>query len=162
WQFVERRAWIPSIGASYFLGVDGVSTLLVLASTLVGAVAVASSWSSVTERLKEYYVFLLVLQSGLVGTFVSLDFLLFFVFWEAMLVPMYFLIGIWGTGRPLHSALKYLIYTLAGSAAMLLGMLALYFVNHSATGVYTFDITQLQRLTIPVETQRWVFLALLL
>jgi NADH-quinone oxidoreductase subunit M len=95
WQFMERRAWIPSIGASYFLGVDGVSTLLVLATTLVGAIAIASSWSSVTERLKEYYIFLLVLQTGLVGTFVSLDFLLFFVFWEVMLVPMYFLIGIW-------------------------------------------------------------------
>jgi len=162
WQFMERRAWIPSIGASYFLGVDGVSTLLVLATTLVGAIAIGSSWSSVTERLKEYYIFLLVLQTGLVGTFVSLDFLLFFVFWEVMLVPMYFLIGIWGTGRPLHSAFKYLIYTLAGSAAMLLGILGLYFFNHSATGVYTFDITQFQRLTIPFETQRRIFLALLL
>jgi len=161
WQFVERRAWIPSIGATYFLGVDGVSTLLVLATTLVGAIAVAASWS-VTDRLKEYYVFLLVLVAGLVGSFVALDFLLFFLFSEVMLLPMYFLIGIWGTGRPLHSALKYLIYTLAGSAAMLLGILGLYFFNQSATNVYSFDITQFQRLTIPFETQKWIFLALLL
>ena len=91
WQFVERAEWIPSIGAAYVLGVDGFSMLLVLLTTLIGAIAVLSSWSAITERVKEYYIFLLVLQTGMIGAFVSLDFLLFFLFWEVMLVPMYFL-----------------------------------------------------------------------
>jgi NADH-quinone oxidoreductase subunit M len=162
WQFVERRAWIPAIGANYFLGVDGFSTLLVLMTTLVGALAVASSWASITDRVKEYYCALLVLETGMIGTFVSLDFLLFFIFWEITLVPMYFLIGMWGAGRPLHSALKYVLYTLFGSVVMLFGILELYFFNHSVTGVYTFDVTQFQRLSIPLETQKWIFLTLLL
>jgi NADH-quinone oxidoreductase subunit M len=162
WQFVERRAWIPAIGANYFLGVDGFSALLVLTTTIVTAIAVASSWSSITERAKEYYAFLLLLETGLIGTLVSLDFLLFFVFWEVMLVPMYFLIGIWGVGRPLQSALKFVLFMLVGSAVMLFGILELYFFAHSATSVYTFDITQFQQLTIPFETQKWIFVALFL
>src|SRR4029079_15487749 len=116
----------------------------------------------ITERVKEYYCALLVLETGLVGTFVSLDFLLFFIFWEITLVPMYFLIGMWGAGRPLHSALKFVLCTLLGSVVMLFGVLELYFFNHSVTGVYTFDVTQFQRLTIPFETQKWIFVTLLL
>ena len=162
WQFVERAEWIPSIGAAYFLGVDGFSALLVLLTTLMGAIAVLSSWSGITERLKEYYIFLLVLQTGMIGAFVSLDFLLFFLFWEVMLVPMYFLIGIWGGGRRLYSAIKFFLYTLAGSVVMLLGILALYFFSHSVTGVYSFDITQFQQLTVPFSLQKWIFLAFFL
>jgi NADH-quinone oxidoreductase subunit M len=159
WQFVERGAWIPSIGAEYFLGVDGLSALLVLLTTLMGAIAVLSSWSSITERVKEYYVFLLVLQTGMIGAFVSLDSLLFFLFWEVMLVPMYFLIGIWGGGRRLYSALKFFLFTLVGSVVMLLGILALYFYGHAVTGVYTFDITKFQEMAVPAGLQTWVFLA---
>ena len=99
-QFVERAPWIPSIGAEYFLGVDGFSTLLILLTTMMGFIAVLSSWTAITERVKEYYIFLLVLQTGMLGAFMSLDFLLFFLFWEVMLVPMYFLIGIWGSAEP--------------------------------------------------------------
>jgi NADH-quinone oxidoreductase subunit M len=161
-QFVERHPWIPSIGAQYFLGVDGFSALLVLLATLFGAIAILSSWNAITERLKEYYVFLLVLQTGMVGAFVSLDFLLFFLFWEVMLVPMYFLIGIWGSDRRLYSAIKFFLYTLVGSVVMLLGILALYFYNHDVTGVYTFDITQFQQLNVPFGLQRWIFLAFFL
>ena len=145
-QFVERARWIPSIGAEYFLGVDGISTLLILLTTLMGFIAILSSWSAITERVKEYYFALLVLQTGMLGAFMSLDFLLFFLFWEVMLVPMYFLIGIWGSSNRLYSAIKFFLYTLAGSVVMLLGILALYFHNHSVTGIYTFDIVQLQRL----------------
>ena len=87
-QFVERAAWIPSIGAEYFIGVDGLSTLLILLTTMIGSIAVLSSWNAITERTKEYYTFLLILQTGMIGAFVSLDFLLFFLFWEVMLVPM--------------------------------------------------------------------------
>jgi NADH-quinone oxidoreductase subunit M len=159
YQFVERLPWIPSIGAQYFLGVDGFSALLVLLATLFGFIAILSSWTAITERLKEYYVFLLVLQTGMIGAFVSLDFLLFFLFWEVMLVPMYFLIGIWGSDRRLYSAIKFFLYTLVGSVVMLLGILALYFYDHSVTGVYTFDITQFQQLNVPANLQWWVFLA---
>jgi NADH-quinone oxidoreductase subunit M len=159
WQFVERAIWIPSIGAQYFLGVDGFSALLVMLATLFGFIAILSSWTAVTERLKEYYIFLLILQTGMVGAFVSLDFLLFFLFWEVMLVPMYFLIGIWGSDRRLYSAIKFFLYTLVGSVIMLLGILALYFYAHSVTGVYTFDITQFQTMSIPYNLQWWIFLA---
>ena len=163
WQFVQRAEWIPSIGASYFLGVDGFSVLLILLTTLMGAIAVLSSWTAITERVKEYYVFLLVLQTGMLGAFMSLDFLLFFLFWEVMLVPMYFLIGIWGGGRRLYSAIKFFLYTLVGSVVMLLGILALYYYNASIPGnVATFDITQLQQLSIPVDLQTWIFLAFFL
>ena len=159
WQFVERAEWIPSIGASYFLGVDGLSALLVLLTTLIGAIAILSSWSSIADRIKEYYVCLLVLQTAMIGAFVSLDALLFFFFWEVMLVPMYFLIGIWGGGRRLYSAIKFFLYTLTGGVVMLLGILAVYFYAHSITGVYTFDIPRFHELTIPAGLQTWIFLA---
>ena len=161
-QFVEKMPWIPSIGAEYFLGVDGFSALLVLLATMFGFIAILSSWTAITERVKEYYIFLLILQTGMVGAFVSLDFLLFFLFWEVMLVPMYFLIGIWGSDRRLYSAIKFFLYTLVGSVIMLLGILALYFYNESVTGVYSFDITQFQQLNVPYNIQWWVFLAFFL
>ena len=162
WQFVERHTWIPSIGADYFLGVDGFSVLLILLATMMGVIAMLSSWTSVTMRLKEYYIFLLILQTGMIGAFVSLDFLLFFLFWEVMLVPMYFLIGIWGSDNRLYSAIKFFLFTLVGSVVMLLGILAVYFYHYDITGVYTFDITQFHELNMPPEQQWWVFLAFFL
>jgi NADH-quinone oxidoreductase subunit M len=159
WQFVEHAEWIPSIGASYFLGVDGLSALLVLLTTLIGAIAILSSWSSIGERIKEYYVCLLVLQTAMIGAFVSLDALLFFLFWEVMLVPMYFLIGTWGGGRRLYSAIKFFLYTLTGGVVMLLGILGLYFYAHSVTGVYSFDIPRFHELSVPAGLQTWIFLA---
>src|SRR5882757_3208738 len=161
-QFVERFPWIPSIGAEYFLGVDGLSALLILLTTMMGSIAILSSWTAITERVKEYYIFLLVLQTGMLGAFMALDFLLFFLFWEVMLVPMYFLIGIWGSANRLYSAIKFFLYTLVGSVVMLLGILALYFYNHTQTGVYTFDITQFHKLAVPFDLQWWVFLAFFL
>ena len=161
-QFVERLPWIPSIGAEYFLGVDGFSVLLILLTTLMGVIAVLSSWTAITMRVKEYYIFLLMLQTGMLGAFVSLDFLLFFLFWEVMLVPMYFLIGIWGSDNRLYSAIKFFLFTLVGSVVMLLGILAVYFYNHSVTGVYTFDVTQFHQLSIPADMQWWIFLAFFL
>jgi len=161
-QFVERAVWIPSVGAEYFLGIDGLSTLLILLTTMMGTIAVLSSWTAITERVKEYYIFLLLLQTGMLGAFMALDFLLFFLFWEVMLVPMYFLIGIWGSANRLYSAIKFFLYTLVGSVVMLLGILALYFYNHTLTGVYTFDITQFHKLAVPFNLQWWVFLAFFL
>ena len=157
WQFVEQAEWIPSIGATYFLGVDGFSVLLILLTTLMGFIAILSAWTAIRERVKEFYVFMLVLQTGMIGAFVTLDFLLFFLFWEVMLVPMYFLIGIWGGGRRLYSAIKFFLYTLVGSVVMLLGILALYFYNQQS-----FNIVQMQQLTLPFNLQKWVFLAFFL
>src|SRR5216684_4464610 len=165
YQFVERIPWIPSIGADYFLGVDGFSVLLLLLTTLMGFIAVLSSWTAITERVKEYYIFLLVLQTGMLGAFMSLDFLLFFLFWEVMLVQMYFLIGIWGSANRLYSAIKFFLYTLVGSVIMLLGILALYFAYHNDPanlGAYSFDITRYQKYAFAANLQWWVFLAFFL
>jgi NADH-quinone oxidoreductase subunit M len=158
-QFIERAPWIPSIGAEYFLGIDGLSTLLILLTTMMGSIAILSSWNAITERVKEYYIFLLVLQTGMLGAFMALDFMLFFLFWEVMLVPMYFLIGIWGSANRLYSAIKFFLYTLVGSVIMLLGILALYFAYHAKTGIYTFDITQFHTFGFDGTLQWWVFLA---
>ena len=162
WQFVERHEWIPSIGAEYLVGVDGFSSLLILLATLMGLIAILSSWTAITTRVKEYYIFLLVLQTGMIGAFVSLDFLLFFLFWEVMLVPMYFLIGIWGSDNRLYSAIKFFLFTLVGSVVMLLGILAVYFYHHEVTGIYSFDITRFHQLNMPFDLQWWVFLAFFL
>jgi NADH-quinone oxidoreductase subunit M len=159
YQFVERADWIPSIGASYALGMDGISLLLVLLTTILGFISILSSWTAIEDRVKEYYVFLLLLQSGMLGVFMAMDFFLFYVFWEVMLVPMYFLIGIWGGPRKLYAAIKFFLYTLVGSVLMLLGILFLYYWNHGQTGVYTFDIVALSNLSIPLNYQLWVFLA---
>src|SRR2546423_9740355 len=144
-KFLEGSAnnWIPSIGAGYNLGIDGISFLLIMLTTLLGWVSILSSWSAIEERTKEYYAWFLVLQTGMLGVFMALDFFLFFVFWEAMLVPMYLLIGIWGGPRKLYAAIKFFLYPLAGSVLMLLGILFLYFHHHASTGVYTFSLEAL-------------------
>ncbi len=158
-QFGERYAWIPSIGVEYNIAIDGISLLLILMTTLLGFIAILSSWSAVNERVKQYYVFLLLLQTGMLGVFVALDFFLFYVFWEVMLVPMYFLIGVWGGARKLYAAIKFFLYTLVGSVLMLLGILALYFAHYGATGEYTFDLLRLMETSYASGLQFWVFLA---
>ena len=144
-KFIEGAAnnWIPSIGAGYFLGIDGISFLLIMLTTLLGWISIMSSWTAIENRVKEYYVWFLVLQTGMLGVFMALDFFLFFVFWEAMLVPMYLLIGIWGGPRKLYAAIKFFLYTLAGSVLMLLGILFLYFHHQHVTGTYTFGLEAL-------------------
>src|SRR6267378_2851365 len=142
--FEETADWIPSIGAKYHLGIDGISLLLVMLTTFLGMIAILSSWSAIHQRTKEYYILLLLLQTGMIGVFVSLDFFLFYVFWEVMLVPMYFLIGVWGSDRRLYAAIKFFLYTLAGSVVMLLAILALYFYAPVAPGsTRTFDVPTL-------------------
>ena len=144
YQFRETADWIPSIGAHYSLGIDGISFLLVMLTTLLGAISILSSWSAIKMRTKEYYILFLLLQVGMLGVFMSLDFFLFYLFWEVMLVPMYFLIGVWGSDRRLYAAIKFFLYTLAGSVLMLLAILALYYRAQQVTGApYTFDIPTL-------------------
>ena len=140
-QFASKAEWIPSFGVQYIFGVDGFSILLILLTTLLGFISVYSSFTAITDRQKEYYIFLLLLQTGMLGVFCSLDFILFYVFWEVMLVPMYFLIGVWGGPRKLYAAIKFFLYTLVGSVLMLVGILALYFYN--AGGLATVGLSGL-------------------
>ncbi len=155
--------WIPSIGAGYNLGIDGISFLLIMLTTLLGWISILSSWTAIEIRVKEYYVWFLVLQTGMLGVFMALDFFLFFVFWEAMLVPMYLLIGIWGGPRKLYAAIKFFLYTLLGSVLMLLGILFLYFHHYAVTSphVYTFSIPELYKTAplIPLHYAVWLFVA---
>ena len=161
-RFGMEANWIEAIGVKYIVGVDGITMLLILLTTMLGLIAILSSWTAITTRVKEYYFFLLLLQTGMIGVFVSLDFFLFYVFWEVMLVPMYFLIGIWGSGRKLYAAIKFFLYTLLGSVLLLLGILAMYFYHGKMTGVYTFDIRLLQAMGAWAEwfdLQYWIWLA---
>ncbi len=161
-QMVEKADWIPSLGVKYMLGIDGISLLLVMLTTLMGFVAILSSWSAVEDRLKEYYAMFLLQQVGMIGVFLALDFFLFYVFWELVLVPMYFIIGVWGGPRKLYAAIKFFLYTLAGSVLMLLGILALYFQHFQQFGFYTFEVSELMKLNLPLGLQQWVFWAFFL
>ena len=169
WQFRETYEWIPSLGVKYDFGIDGIALLLVLLTTFMGVIAVVSSYSAIKFREKEYYALLLLLQTGMIGTFCSLDFFLFYVFWEIMLVPMYFIIGIWGGPRKLYAAIKFFLYTLAGSVLMLLAILALFFFNAGGIEMLnirglgnpaTFSVLQFHDIghLIPPTLQFWIFL----
>src|SRR6202163_2984461 len=159
YQMVERADWIPSLGAKYLIGIDGISLLLVMLTTVVSFLAILSSWNAIEDRLKEYYSMFLLLETGMIGVFLSLDFFLFYVFWELVLVPMYFIIGVWGGPRKLYAAIKFFLYTLAGSVLMLLGILTLYFQHFHQFGFYTFEISELMKLSLPLGLQQWVFWA---
>ncbi len=164
-QFEENRPWIPAFGMSYHLGVDGISLWLVILASFLTVVSVLASWKGIENRIKEFFIFILLLEAGMVGVFEALDFFLFYVFWEVMLVPMYFLIGIWGHGRRIYAAVKFIIFTAVGSALMLVAIISLYFMNARATGVSTFDFPTILenifsgRLMIPPHLQIWLFLA---
>ena len=161
-QFEERADWIPSLGAHFHLGLDGISLLLVMLTTLVGFLAVLSSWRAIDDRVKGYYAMFMLLQTGMLGVYLSLDFFLFYIFWELVLVPMYFIIGIWGGPRKLYAAIKFFLYTLAGSVLMLLGILTLYFEHFRQFGSYTFEIADLMKINLPLNLQEWVFWAFFL
>ena len=169
WQFRETYDWIPSLGVKYDFGIDGIALLLILMTTFFGIVAVVSSYSAIQHRQKEYYVLLLLLQTGMIGTFCALDFFLFYVFWEIMLVPMYFIIGIWGGSRKLYAAIKFFLYTLSGSVLMLISILALYFFNDGGIPFLniaglgnpaTFSVLKFHEIghLIPPTLQFWMFL----
>jgi NADH-quinone oxidoreductase subunit M len=156
-QFTEQRAWIPGAGISYHLGVDGISLLLVLLTTFLTPLCLLSAWSQVTTRVKEFLVSMCLLETGMLGVFVALDLVLFFVFWEAMLVPMYFIIGVWGGPRRVYASVKFILYTMAGSALMLLAILTLYFLQDRATA--SFDYFAALQLHLAPSVQTALFLA---
>ena len=153
-QFVERASWIASPPIQYSLGLDGISFPLVLMTTFLMPFCVTVSWTSIEKRVQLFMAMLLVMETAMLGVFVALDFVLFYVFWEAMLIPMYLLIGVWGGPNRLYAAIKFFLYTLAGSLLLLVAILALYF-----HGGHTFDIIALSRGTYGASLQFWLFLA---
>ncbi len=157
-QLIERAAWMPAFGIEYIVGIDGLSLFLVLLTTLLMPLAILASWS-IKDKVKEYLVFMLLLETGMLGAFVALDLFLFYVFWEVMLVPMYFLIGVWGGARRIYAALKFVIYTMAGSLLMLVAIIYLATRYAQETQALTFDLMRIYNLHLPYEQQRWLFFA---
>jgi NADH-quinone oxidoreductase subunit M len=157
-QLRERVPWMPGFGIEYFVGIDGISLFLVLLTTLLMPIAILAS-RSVTEKVKEYLIFMLLLETGMLGAFVALDLFLFYVFWEVMLVPMYFLIGVWGGTRRIYAAIKFVLYTMAGSLLMLVAIIYLATRHAEMEQALTFDLLKLYDLHLPLDEQAWLFAA---
>lgn len=158
-QFVEKRTWFPEWGITYFLGIDGISLLLVLLTTFLTVLCVLCSWTDIKAKVKEYYISFLFLETAMIGTLCALDLVLFYIFWELMLVPMYLLIGVWGGPRRVYAAVKFFLYTMAGSVLMLLAIFALYYIYFKEKGVFTFNILDLYMAHIPISIQYILFAA---
>jgi NADH-quinone oxidoreductase subunit M len=153
-QFAEMHTWIPTWNINYFLGVDGISVLFVLLSTLTAILCVLISWESIKTKVKEFYIAILLTTSFMIGVFCSLDFFLFYLFWEAMLIPMFLIIGVWGGPNRIYAAIKFFLYTLVGSLLMLVGIIVLYFYSGN-----TFNILDMMTKTYPFTMQMWLFWA---
>jgi len=160
-QWVTKLPWIPSIGVNFHIGMDGISLVLFLLTTFIGFIAVWCSFTAIEERHKEYYIWILVMQFTMLGVFICQDMFLFYLFWELMLVPMYFLIAIWGGPQKLYAAIKLFLYTLAGSVLMLVAILAIYFLQHKTTGSYNFGIAEFQAMAPVIAKQTSTFQILL-
>jgi NADH-quinone oxidoreductase subunit M len=158
-QFVEQREWYPEWGISYLLGIDGISMLLVMLTTFITVLCILCSWESIKDKTKEYYVSFLLLETALIGALCALDLVLFYIFWELMLIPMYLLIGVWGGPNRIYAAVKFFLFTMAGSVLMLVAIMVLYFHYGGETGLYTFNIFELYKAEIPVVKQYWLFAA---
>ncbi|MGO9611979.1 MAG: NADH-quinone oxidoreductase subunit M, partial [Dissulfurispiraceae bacterium] len=153
-QFMERSEWIPAWNIQYFLGVDGISVLFVVLCALLGILCVLISWNAITTKIKEFYISLLLIQGAMTGVFCSLDFFLFYIFWEAMLIPMFLIIGVWGGPKRVYAAVKFFLFTLVGSVLMLVGIIVLYL-----KGGRTFDLVALMNQHYPYSLQMWLFWA---
>ena len=161
-QFIDYGSWLPSLSIRYKVGLDGLSLIMLIMTTFITFISVPSAWKYIKNRKKLFYALLLLLETAMVGVFVSLDALLFYIFWEAMLIPMSLMIGIWGGERRIYSALKFFIYTFAGSIFLLIGLIVLVVIYGSVTGNYTFDIEKLSQFNYPLEVQKWLFWAFFL
>jgi len=159
YQLVERVPWVEAFGVEYHLGIDGVSALLALLTVFLMPLAVLGGWRYIDERVKAYHALMLVLTTGMLGVFFALDLFVFYVFWEVMLVPMYFLIGVWGGAERIYAAIKFFLYTFLGGLLMLVGILALYFHHEAATGTFSTSLESLVALDLPAGTQMWLFVA---
>jgi len=162
WMLQEDAAWIDRFGIRYTLGLDGLSLLMVLLSAFLMIIAVLVSWRAVTKHVPLFHALLLLLQSGIMGVFLALDLVLFYLFWEVMLIPMFFLIGIWGHGRRLYAAVKFFLFTLAGSLLMLVALIVLYLQHGEQSGIYTFALEALQQTTLALPLQTLLFAAFFL
>jgi NADH-quinone oxidoreductase subunit M len=156
-QFTERVPWIPQYGIAYLVGVDGISLWLLMLTTFMMPITILSAYAAVEKHVKEFMVFMLILETAMVGVFVAIDLFLFYIFWELVLIPMYFLIGVWGGERRIYAAIKFFLYTFVGSVLMLVAILVLYFHHYAAAGFYTTDLLKLYDLTIPANLQFWLF-----
>ena len=152
-QFVHRLEWMPAFNIAYHMGLDGISLLFVLLTTLLTPICILASWQSITKRVREYMIAFLVMECMMVGTFSALDLVLFYIFYEGVLIPMFLLIGVWGGPRRVYSAFKFFLYTLFGSVFMLLAILAMYFTAGTA------DIQTLMAYSFPADMQTWLWLA---
>lgn len=157
-QFVEDVPWITTFGVHYHLGIDGVSLLLILLTTALTPIIVLAGFSGVQEGQRGYFALMLVLEGAMIGTFVALDTFVFYLFWELVLIPMYFLIGIWGGQRRIYAAVKFFVYTVVGSLLMLVAFIATYYAHYQANGTWTTDLPALLALDLPFQTQLWMFL----
>jgi len=155
-QFVEIHEWIPSLGINYMIGIDGISILFIFLTTILSILCVLVSWQAIDKKVKEFHIGILAMECAMLGVFVSLDFLLFYIFWEAMLIPMFILIGVWGGENRVYAAIKFFLYTLVGSVLMLVAIVVLYFY-----GGKTLNILELSRINYPFPVQFWLFLAFL-
>jgi NADH-quinone oxidoreductase subunit M len=158
-QFVEQVPWVKSMGLSYFVGIDGISLWLVILTTFFVPLCMLCSWTYIQKNVKAFLISLLFLETAMIGAFVALDLILFFIFWEFMLIPMFMLIGVWGGDRRIYSAIKFFLYTATGSLLMFVAIIYLYYYNHKVTGVATFNLLELYNLQIPVAIQFWLCLA---
>jgi NADH-quinone oxidoreductase subunit M len=158
-QLVERAAWVPTLGMGYAVGVDGISLLLVGLVAVIFPIALLSSWTSITDRVKAFTIGMLGLETAVLGTFLSLDLILFYVFWEAVLIPMAFLIGLWGGPNRRYAAIKFFLYTMAASVVMLIAILAVHVLGAANLGERTFDLERLASMELPKGTQAWLFAA---
>jgi len=161
-QFTEFIDWLPGLGIAYRLGVDGISAPLVVLTTLLSLISIIASWDPIKRRVREYYISLLLLETGMLGVFVSLDLFLFYIFWEVMLIPMALIIGIWGSANRVYAAVKFFLYTLAGSLLMLVGIVAVYQAYFEQTGVRTLNVLELAQGTYGQAFQMWAFAAFFL
>jgi len=158
-QFEVNIPWVSGFGIHYHLGIDGISLLLIMLTTILSTIVMISSWNAIKTGVKGYFISMLLLETGMIGVFVSLDLFLFYVFWEAMLIPMYFIIGVWGGPRKIYAAIKFVLFTMFGSLLMLVALLYLFFMYHGYTGEYTFDMLKMYEMPIPLGAQTYIFLA---
>jgi NADH-quinone oxidoreductase subunit M len=162
WLIELSRPWIPQLGINLHLAVDGLSLILIALTLFLGIISVVCSWTEIRDRVGAFHLTLLYILAGILGVFMALDLFLFYFFWELMLVPMYFLINIWGHENRIYASLKFFIFTQAGGLLMLISILALYFLHGKATGVYTFDYSQLIGLSLAPKTAFWIMLGFFL
>jgi NADH-quinone oxidoreductase subunit M len=159
YQFVEHHEWLPDFGIAYDVGIDGISLWLVILTTFLTPISLLCSWESVTSRVREFSFFMLALEAAMIGVFISIDLFLFYLFWDAMLIPMYFLIGMWGYDQRIYATIKFILYTMAGSVLMLIAILWIAHYHQTIVGVPSFDLRALLALNVPAALQTWLFLA---